>query len=769
VEADGQRNGVWLVGRGKLPGNGEPGTDLLVTRLDALNRVLFSRTYDSGPFPQIPYGFIDEQTSEGIGAADIWPTADGGALVAADAVATVTSGSEPTIRGAIFLMRISAEGEPQWSKVIALDNAWGERWQLHVREAPGGAVVAYNLGEGMEVIRVDAPGTVRWRRTYTSREFPQDLLSADENADGVIDSIVVAGIDTTHVLSSDQVDGFVIKLDVEGNQQWRKDVGRSVYGIHAFCRPPAPCRYIASGSGGSGGSVNGQWVGLLRVLDRDDGDTVAEHEFDSFQLFYSLRYAAAADAYQLVAMNAAGKVFLLDVGAAAFDLRGTRAVSDLADGESTLLSSAALPFRPAIVPDVGDGFIALAGEQTRNLVVSLQRNGATSQLLDQHDSAQDNGFAVQAAAGGDIVIAGDTDAAGGRTAFVMRLNSTGGIIWQHRLNGLTMNELYWYREWEARVADLLRASADGGFVIGGSSSEHEDARLLKLNADGAIAWTTRSLAPSRSRLRAVRSTVTGWLVAGDDSVTHKERAFRSQAWVAALDASGTVLWQRRYSGPTGPDTGSPRHDDLAGIGLRATDLSVTADGGALLVGPSDLWPAPNRYADAAVVVRLDAQGGVMWANTYPLGQTEVQPIVRIAPAGDDGFVIAASVQDGVENPSLRGRFNLLLFKISASGAVEWSQQYGGRYDEVVHGIERTPDGGYIISARSDSLGERSEAWVLRVGADGKITDGCNADLGRAAVVARPLMVTHESYELDTDPQAAAPLTVTQLPTDFIMR
>ncbi len=110
AENDGLRNGAWLVGRltvlepnegAEREGYTERGTDLVITRLDANNQVLFSRAYDSGPFPGLlPYFFSGEQTSEVVGGVDIWPTADGGAIALADASATLSEdGRAVTTRG----------------------------------------------------------------------------------------------------------------------------------------------------------------------------------------------------------------------------------------------------------------------------------------------------------------------------------------------------------------------------------------------------------------------------------------------------------------------------------------------------------------------------------------------------------------------------------------------------------------------------------------------------------------------------------------------
>jgi hypothetical protein len=105
-----------------------------------------------------------------------------------------------------------------------------------------------------------------------------------------------------------------------------------------------------------------------------------------------------------------------------------------------------------------------------------------------------------------------------------------------------------------------------------------------------------------------------------------------------------------------------------------------------------------------------------------------------------------------------------LVKIGADGTVQWSQLYGGRYDEVVHGIEALVDSGYLISAQSDSVGDYTEAWLLRVGGDGRIVDGCNADRGRGLAVARDMPMAHEPYALPDEPDAVSAPSITPVDT-----
>jgi hypothetical protein len=391
-------------------------------------------------------------------------------------------------------------------------------------------------------------------------------------------------------------------------------------------------------------------------------------------------------------------------------------------------------------------------------------------------------LSVQALASADgrsdagVVVAGemsveqpfDSDA-----AWILRLDAAGNIEWQKRLDGfrLVFSPPLWNRAptFGLSVGDLLRTTADGGFILGGHqmSGEHH-ARLMKLTAGGDIAWITRALTPSPgASLRGVRVLPDGgFLVTGEmftDPTSGEQRPSGAPygPWVARLDAGGAVQWNFRY---TGLGAAEPRV--LGAIGLGITDLRVAADGGVLLAGFATPRNVESRDTHAATAIRLDPLGNVIWANTYPIGQSAVLGNVRVAPSGDGGFVLAASVRDSTEQAS-SGQFNVSLIRIDADGAVQWSQLYGGRYDEIVHGIEPLADGGYLVSAQSDSLGDYSEAWLLRVGADGRIVEGCNADRGRGGAVARPLPLTREDYALPDGPEAMSAPAVSAVRTNAV--
>ncbi len=102
------------------------------------------------------------------------------------------------------------------------------------------------------------------------------------------------------------------------------------------------------------------------------------------------------------------------------------------------------------------------------------------------------------------------------------------------------------------------------------------------------------------------------------------------------------------------------------------------------------------------------------------------------------------------------------------GSVRWGRLHGGLQDEVVHGLEALADGGLLISAQSDSMGEFTEAWMLRVGADGRIADGCNADLGESILTAADIALARIAYTPAGTPDELRPAPITAVTTNVIV-
>lgn len=153
----------------------------------------------------------------------------------------------------------------------------------------------------------------------------------------------------------------------------------------------------------------------------------------------------------------------------------------------------------------------------------------------------DLGMGIQQTPDGGYIVAGNTSSfgAGGYDAWVLKLNSDGSVAWQKGYGGP-----------QSDVAESIQQTADGGYVVVGSTYSfgggYSDAWVLKLNSDGSVAWQKAYGGPNYDQVYSVHQTSDeGYILAG-----YKEQTLWGDcdAWVMKLNADGSVAWQKTYGG-----------------------------------------------------------------------------------------------------------------------------------------------------------------------------------------------------------------------------
>lgn len=239
-----------------------------------------------------------------------------------------------------------------------------------------------------------------------------------------------------------------------------------------------------------------------------------------------------------------------------------------------------------------------------------------------------------------------------------------------------------------RVVDTDRfavAGSTGSFGAGAS-----DIYLLMLNGNGD---------PVRSRTigGAGVEVATDMAVLGDGGLliagfTTSMGAGGYDGYLVRTDADGLVLWQRAYGGPDWDF-----FHDIRQAG--ANEFLLT--GHTYSYGP----PGGNAW-----VLRVDDAGEELWS-----GIPEVEaPSAGYAatPTADGGLALvgAVSFDDGPED--------VLVVKYDAGGVQQWALPFGGDSVDVGRDIVQTQDGGYSIMGITRSYSQWTEAYHLRIDAQG---------------------------------------------------
>lgn len=150
-----------------------------------------------------------------------------------------------------------------------------------------------------------------------------------------------------------------------------------------------------------------------------------------------------------------------------------------------------------------------------------------------------------------------------------------------------------------------------------------------------------------------------------------------------------TLWTRVYGG-TGND--------------EAYSVWETTDGGFVIAGRTntlgsgsyDIW-----------LLKLDSAGDTMWTETYGGADRELGWSVEQTP--DGGYIIGG----GTETYAVGGE-DFYMVRTDSAGDVLWTQVYGGVEDDELESLTQTPDGGYVMTGKTNSFGAgNGDFWVLK--------------------------------------------------------
>lgn len=201
------------------------------------------------------------------------------------------------------------------------------------------------------------------------------------------------------------------------------------------------------------------------------------------------------------------------------------------------------------------------------LLIALKETGETEWVKTAGGPGNQRAWAITPAGADAFVLAAQTDAGpfGGLDALVMKVKTTGDVVWTRAFGGPAADRLFG-----------VAPSPDGGVVVTGSSQAAAGGPLAmlaaKLDSAGQIVWERRH-GGSQSDLGhdVIALDDGGFLVTGYGQSFGKGGA--NDVYLIKLDAAGRVLWTRTSGGP-GDDRGLMSARRLGGgfitIGYRQT-------------------------------------------------------------------------------------------------------------------------------------------------------------------------------------------------------
>ena len=289
------------------------------------------------------------------------------------------------------------------------------------------------------------------------------------------------------------------------------------------------------------------------------------------------------------------------------------------------------------------------------------------------------------------------------------------------------------------TAQAIITTIDGGYAILGYSNSTDgdlsekttsvnDYWLIKLNADGTVAWGKTYGGSRDDRGQSLVQTadggyaLTGYAMSsdGDGSINN---GFHDN-WVVKVDAQGEIQWEKSF--------GFSGHD-------HSYDIIETNDGGLFFSGFLDITSAQaDGYADKGGSsttahgvgefwgTKLDAQGNIEWRKYF--GGTNNDRSHSVVQSEDGGFVLSGFTEsDDFDIKASRGSYDFWVLKINSEGDLLWERSFGGSGIDIAYDMTKTDDNAYVVVGNtfSDDLdisknnGE-SDVWMIKVNDNGDL-------------------------------------------------
>lgn len=138
-----------------------------------------------------------------------------------------------------------------------------------------------------------------------------------------------------------------------------------------------------------------------------------------------------------------------------------------------------------------------------------------------------------------------------------------------------------------------------------------------------------------------------------------------------------------------------------------------------LNGDSDSW-----------IVETDTDGNILWQQTF--GGYSQDMIMKVIESQDGTLLLAGYSYSGIsgdKTESLRGHRDLWLVKLDQNRELQWQRTYGGNDAEDLDDIVITNDGGFLLTATTNSIASgdkttpalgNSDIWILKLDRLGRL-------------------------------------------------
>ena len=397
----------------------------------------------------------------------------------------------------MFVFGITATGEAsapvvEWARSYG---GSGADWANAIQQTRDGGYIVAGMSSSNDgdvtgnrgrsdfwVVRLNSIGDIIWQRSLGG-SWEDAAYSVQQTADG---GYIVAGNTNSSdgdVSQSRGVrDGWVVKLDENGEIEWERTFGGSRWESIREIKQTADGGYIFTGSSNS-----------------SDGDLAG------------LRGRRRRSNVWVVKLDANGEIVWQRLyGGTQAD--GGRAIQQTKDGGYIVAASSSSSDGDVSVNRGGQDFWIIKLDAVGNIVWQRTFGGSGDDVPASIRQTTDGGYIV---AGYTESNDGDVSGNNGlRDFWIIRLDAEGNLIWQRALGGTRFDQ-----------AACVQQTRDGGFIIVGESNSRDgdvsqnnggvDFWVVKLDAGGNLIWEKSLGGPGGEGAQSVQQTSDGgYIIAG---------------------------------------------------------------------------------------------------------------------------------------------------------------------------------------------------------------------------------------------------------------
>lgn len=300
---------------------------------------------------------------------------------------------------------------------------------------------------------------------------------------------------------------------------------------------------------------------------------------------------------------------------------------------------------------------------------------------------------------------------GSHDVWVIRLKSNGNLRWKKNLGGSNWDRVH-----------QIRQTTDGGFILAGGTNSNDgdislnrgdsDAWVVKLNSSGDISWSKTFGGTATDEAYAVQQTNEGdFIVAGITKSNNGNVSGNhgdADFWVIKVNASGNLVWSKTYGGSTEDIAQSVRQTNDGNFVVAGFTYSSDGDLSGNF-GSRDLW-----------ILKISPSGTLIWDKIF--GGSGVDTANDIYPTSDNGFILVGSSNSSDGNlTNNQGSYDLWVVKLKSTGTLQWQKSFGGTSEDTGKSIQQTNTDAFIIAGHTQSNNGDvtnnygfADAWIVKL-------------------------------------------------------